>query len=56
MGVEARELVEGDGDAMGGLEAFRGGGGIGVVVGIDSIVVVVVVVVVVGETPFTRGR
>jgi hypothetical protein len=50
---EVRELVEGDGDAMGGLEAFGWSG----VTGVDSIVVVlIVVVVVVGETPFTRWR
>lgn len=48
-------LGEGDGEAVGGLEAF-GGGGV-VHFGIDLIVViVVVVVVVVSETPFTRGR
>jgi hypothetical protein len=46
-------LVFGNGEAVGGLEAF---GGIGVV-GVASIVVVlIVVIVVVGETPFTRAR
>jgi hypothetical protein len=51
--VEVVGLGDGDGEAVGGLEAFGGSG----VASVDSIVVVlIVVIVVVAETPFTRGR
>lgn len=42
MGVEVVGLVLGDGETMGGLEAFGGGGGVGIY--IDVVVVVVVLV------------
>jgi hypothetical protein len=53
VGVQVRELVLGNGEAVGGLKAFGRSG----VVGVDLIVIVVVVVVgEAGDTAFTRGR